>query len=214
MTTKCNVVIWKHITERTLQNNSVQFSHSVLSNSQRPMDCSTPGLPVHHQLPEFTPTHLYCIGDAIQPSHPLSSPSPHTFNLSQHQCLFNASVLRIRWPKDWSFSFSISPSKNIQVWSSLGWTGWIRWQSRTLSRVFSNTTVQKHQFFGAQFSLQSKFDINTGKIIALTRRTFVGKVMSLLFNMLSRLVITFLSRSKHLLIQMKNSIQIMINELP
>ena len=75
-----------------------------------PMDCSTPGLPVHCQLPEFTQTHVHRVGDTIQPSHPLSSPSPPAFNLSQNQGLFNESVLCIRWPKYWSFSFSISPS--------------------------------------------------------------------------------------------------------
>ena len=75
-----------------------------------PMDCSTSGLPVHHQLPEFTQTHVHQVSDAIQPSHPLSSPSPPAFNLSQHQVLSNESVLCIRWPKYWSFSFSISPS--------------------------------------------------------------------------------------------------------
>ena len=69
-----------------------------------------PGLPVHHQLPEFTQTHAHRVSDAIQPSHPLSSPSPPAFNLSQHQGLFNESALRIRWPKYWSFSFNISPS--------------------------------------------------------------------------------------------------------
>ena len=73
-----------------------------------PMNCSTPGLPVHHQLPEFT--HIHWVGDAIQPSHPLSSPSPPALNLSQHQGLFNESALRIRWPKYWSFSFNISSS--------------------------------------------------------------------------------------------------------
>ena len=88
----------------------VQFSHSVVPNSLRPMKHSTPGLPVHHQLPQFTQTHVHQVGDAIQLSHPLSSPSPPTFNLSQHQGLSNDSVLRIRWPKYWSFSFSISPS--------------------------------------------------------------------------------------------------------
>ena len=71
-----------------------------------PMGCSTPGFPVHHQLPEFTKTHVHWVGDAIQPSHPLSSPSPPAFNLSQHQSLFKW----VRWPKDWSFSFNISPS--------------------------------------------------------------------------------------------------------
>ena len=92
---------------------------------------------------------------------------------------------------------------NTQDCSPLGWTGWISLQSKGLSRVFSNTTVQKHQFFGAQPSSQSNSHIHTWpqeKTIALTRRTFVGKVMSLLFNMLSRLVITFLPRSKRLLI--------------
>ena len=75
-----------------------------------PMDCSTPGLPVHHQLPELAPTHVHWVGDAIQPSHPPSSPSPPAFNLSQHHGISNESVLCIRWPKYWSFSFSISPS--------------------------------------------------------------------------------------------------------
>jgi len=75
-----------------------------------PMKCGTPGFPVHHQLPELAQTHVHWISDAIQPSHPLSSPSPPAFNLSQHQVFSNESVLPIRWPKYWSFSFSISPS--------------------------------------------------------------------------------------------------------
>ena len=75
-----------------------------------PTDCSTPGFPVHHQLPEPAQTHVHGVSDAIQPSYPLSSPSPPAFNLSQHQGFSNESVLRIRWPKYWSFSFSISPS--------------------------------------------------------------------------------------------------------
>ena len=75
-----------------------------------PMDCSTPGLPVHHQIPEFTQTHVHWVGDAIQPSHPLSLPSPPAFNLSQHQGFSNEAVLCIKRPKYWSFSFSISPS--------------------------------------------------------------------------------------------------------
>ena len=94
------------------------------------------------------------------------------------------------------------PPMNTQAWSPLGWTGWISLQSKGLSRVFSNTTVQKHQLFGAQLSSQSNSQpyMTTGKTIALTRQTFVGKVMSLLFNMPSRWVITFLPRSKCLLI--------------
>ena len=74
------------------------------------MNCSTPGLPVHHQFLEPTQTHVYHISDAIQPSHPLSSPSPPAFNLCQHQGFFQMSQNRIKWPKYWSFSFSISPS--------------------------------------------------------------------------------------------------------
>ena len=75
-----------------------------------PMNCRMPGLPVHHQLPEFTQTHVHRVDDAIQPSHPLSSPSPPAFNLSKHQGLSKRSVLRSRWTKYWSFSFCISPS--------------------------------------------------------------------------------------------------------
>ena len=74
------------------------------------MDCSAPGFHVHHQLPKLAQTHVHQVGDAIQPSHPLLSPSPPVFNLSQNQVFPNESVLRIRWPKYWSFSFSISPS--------------------------------------------------------------------------------------------------------
>ena len=98
-------------------------------------------------------------------------------------------------------SASVLPM-NTQDSSPLGWIGWISLQSKGLSRVFSNTTVQKHQFFGAQLSLESNSHpyVTTGKTIALTRQAFVDKVMSLLFNILSRLVITFLPRSKHLLI--------------
>ena len=90
---------------------SVQFSCSVQCPALcDPMDCSTPGLPVHHQLQEFAQTHGHRVGDTIQPSHPLSSPSPPAFNLAQHQGL--ESVLHIRWPRYWSFSFSISSSND------------------------------------------------------------------------------------------------------
>ena len=115
----------------------------------------------------------------------------------------NESSLHMRWPKYWSFSFSIILPKNTEDWSPLEWTGWISLQSKGLSRVFSNTTVQKHQFFSAQLYFIVRLShphMTTGKTIALTRQTFVGKVMSPLFNMLSRLVITFLPRSKCLLI--------------
>ena len=98
---------------------SVQFSsvaQSCLTHCD-PMNCSTPGLPVHHQLPEFTQTHVHQVSDAIQPSHPPLSPSPPAPNPSQHQRdsndFANESTLRMRWPKYWSFSFSIIPSKQI-----------------------------------------------------------------------------------------------------
>ena len=114
-----------------------------------PMDYSMPGFPVHHQLPELAQTHVHWAGDAIQPSHPLLPPSPPAFNLSQHQGLFQWVSSSIRSPKYWSFSFSISPSSlNIQDWFPLGLIGLISLQFKGLSRVFSNTTVWKHQFFG------------------------------------------------------------------
>ena len=90
---------------------SVQFSRTVCLTLCNPMNCSTPGLPVHHQLLEFTQIHIHRVGDTIQPSHPLLSPSPPAPNPSQHQIFSNESTLCMRWPKYWSFNFSISPSK-------------------------------------------------------------------------------------------------------
>ena len=127
-----------------------------------PMDCSTPGFPVHHQLLEPTQTHVHQVGDAIQPFHPLSSPSPPAFNLSQHQGLFQwvGSSYQGGQSIGISASASVLPM-NFQDWFRLGWTGWISLQSKGYSRVFSNTTVEKHQFFGAQLSLQSNSHIHT-----------------------------------------------------
>ena len=113
-----------------------------------PMNRSMPGLPVHHHLPESTQTHVHWVGNAIQPSHPLSSPCPPAPNPSQHQGLFTSGRQSIGAPA----SASVLPM-NTQDWSPLVWTGWISLQSEGLSRVFSNTTVQKHQFFSAQLSL-------------------------------------------------------------
>ena len=118
-----------------------------------PMNCSIPGFPVYHQLPDLAQTHVHCIGDAIQPSHPLSSPSPPTFNLSQHQSFPKSQFFSSGGQ---SISVSVSASvhpMNIQDGFPLGLTDWISLQSRGLSRVFSNTTAQKRQFFGAQLSL-------------------------------------------------------------
>ena len=161
------------------------------------MNRSTPGLPVHHQLPESTQTHVHWVGDATQPSHPLLSPSPPALNLSQHEGLSNESALRTRWPKYWSFSFNISPSSEHPVVVSfrMDWLNLLAVQGTLKS---SRASILQHSaFFIVQLSHPY---MTTGKTIALTRWTFVGKVMFLLFNMLSRLVITFLPRSKRLLI--------------
>ena len=166
------------------------------------MNRSMPGLPVHHQLPEFTQTHVHRVSDAIQPSHPLSSPSPPALNLSQHQGLSNELALRIRWPKYWSFSFSISPSNEHpglicfrMDWLDLVVQGTLK---SLLQHHSSKASILQHSAF---FTVQlSHLYMTTGKTIALTRRTLIGKVMSLLLNMLYRLVITFLPKSKRLLI--------------
>ena len=101
-------VIVEPILFKNFQFSSIQsLSHVRLCD---PMNCSTPGLPVHHQLSEFTQTYAHWVGDAIRPSHPLLSPSPPTFDLSQHQGLFKWVSSSYQWPKYWSFSFSINPS--------------------------------------------------------------------------------------------------------
>ena len=166
------------------------------------MNPSTPGLPVHHQLPEITQTHVHRVGDTIQPSHPLLSPSLPTFNLSQHQGISSESVLCIRWPKYWSFSFSISPSNEYSGLLSFGmdWLDLLAVQGTLRSLLHHNSKASilwRSAVFIVQFSHPY---VTPGKTIALTRRTFVGKIMSLLFNMLSGLVIAFLLRNKRLLI--------------
>ena len=179
------------------------------------MNCSMPGLPVHHQLPESTQTQVHWVSDAIKPSHPLSSPSPPALNLSHIRVFSNESGLRIRWPKYWSFSFNISSSNEQPglISSRMDWLGLLADQGTLKSLLqhhSSKASILRHSAF---FTVQiSHPHMTTGKTIALTRRTFVGKVMSLLFNMLSRLVITFLSRSKRLLISWLQSPSAMILE--
>ena len=189
--------IWK-----TQNISSAQVSHWVVSVCD-PMDCSTPGFPVPHQLPEFIQTHVHWVVDAVQPSHPLSSPSPPAFNPFQHGVFSNESVFQITWQKYWSFSFSISPSNEhsglisfrmdwfdlLAIWGTL---------KDPLQHHGSKASIlQRSAFFIVQLSHPY---MTTGKPIALTRLTFVGKVMSLLFNILSRFVIAFLPRSKYLLV--------------
>ena len=167
------------------------------------MNCRTPGLPVHQQLLEFTQTHVHRVGDAIQPSHPLLSPSPPAPNPSQHQVLSNESTLHMRWPKYWSFSFSISPSNEHPGLISfrMDWLDLPAVQGTHKSLFQHHSSKASILLHSAFFTVQLSHPyMTTGKTIALTRWTFVGKVISLLFNMLSRLVITFLPKSKRLLI--------------
>ena len=159
------------------------------------MNHSMPGLPVHHQLPEFTQTHVHRVGDTIQPSHPLSSPSPPALNLSQHQGLF-------QWVNSlheyWSFRFSISPSNEHPGLISfrMDWLDLLAVQGTSKSLLQHHSSKASILRCSAFFTVQLSHPyVTTGKTIGLTRRTFVGKVMSLLFNVLSRLVITFLLRS-------------------
>ena len=140
---------------------SVQFSSvTQLCSTLQPHGLQHVRVPVHHQLPELAQTHVHWVGDAIQPSHPLSSPSPPAFNPSQSGS-FQMSQFFISGGQiiGVSGSASVLPL-NIQDWS-LGWTGWISMQSKGFSSIFSNTTVQNHQFFSAQLSLWSNSQIQT-----------------------------------------------------
>ena len=196
---------------------SVQFS-TVAQSSQTlcdPVDCSMPGLPVHHQLPKFTQTHVHWGSDIIQPSHPLSSPSPLAFNLSQHWKLFAMSQFFTSGGQNIRVSASTSVlPMNIQGWVPLGWTGWIPCNPRD-SQESSPTPQFKHINSLALSFLHSPTlnpYMTTGKTIVLTRWTFVGKVISLLLNMLSSLVITFLPRSKRLLISWWQSLKLTLKQ--
>ena len=166
------------------------------------MNRSTPGLPVHHQHPEFTQTHVHRVSDAIQPSHPRSSPSPPAPDPSI-RVFSSESTLLMRWPKYLSFNFSIIPSKEIPGLISfrMDWLDLLAVQGTPKSLLQHHSSKASILRGSAFFTVQISHPyMTTGKTIALTRRTLVGKVMSLLLNILCRLVITFLPRSKHLLI--------------
>ena len=181
------------------------------------MNRGTPGLPVHHQLPEFTQTHVLWVSDAIQPSHPLSSLSPPAFNLSEHQGLFRwvsssnqvAKVLEFQLQHQ---SFQWTPgliSLRMDWLDLLAVPGTLK--SLLQHRSSKASILQRSACFIVQLSHPY---MTTGKTIALTRWNFVDKVMSLLFNILSRLVITFLPRSKRLLISWLQSPSAVILEPP
>ena len=173
------------------------------------MACSMPGIPVLHQLLELAQTHVHLVSDAIQPSYPTSSPSPPAFNLSQHWGLF-------QWIS------SLHQVANILEHQSLQWifrtdflSDWLVWypcSPRTLLQHHSSkaSILRCSAFFIVHLSHPY---VTTGKTIALTRQTFVGKVISLLFSMLSRLVIAFLPRSKCVLISWPQSPSAVILEL-
>ena len=180
-----------------------------------PINCSIPGFLVHHQLLELAQTQAYWVSDAIQPSHTQSSPSP-AFNFPSISDFSNESDLCIRWLKYGSFSFSISPSNEqsglisfrIHLFGLLAVQGNLK---GLLQHHSSKTSVlQCSAFFMVKCSLPY---MTSGKTIALTRWAFVGKVMSLLFNMLSSLIIAFLPRSKHLLISWLQLPSVVILEL-
>ena len=167
------------------------------------MKPSTPGPPVHHQLLEFTQTHVHRVSDAIQPSHhcrpllllPLIPPSIKVF--------FNEPTLCRRWPKYWSFSFNISPSNEHPglVSFRMGWLDLLAVQGTLKSLLQHHSSKASILWHSAFLTVQLSHPyMTTAKTIALTRRTFVGKVMSLLLIILSKLIITFLPRSKRLLI--------------
>ena len=176
-----------------------------------------PGLPIHHQLPEFTQTHVHWVGDAIQPSHlcrpllllPSIFPSIRVFS--------NESALHIRWPKYWSFSFNISLSNEHPglIFFRMDWLDLLAAQGALKSLLQFHSSKASILLHSAFFMIQHSHPyMTTGKTVALTRQTFVDKVMSLLFNMLSRLVITFPPKRKHLLISWVQSPSAVILEPP
>ena len=169
---------------------SVQFSSvtQLCPTLCNPMDCSTPGFSVYHQLSEFMQTHVHWVGVATQPSHPLSSPSPPISIFPSIRVFSTVSVLPIRWPKYWSFSFSIIPSKEHPGLISfrMDWLYLLAVQGTLKSLLQHHSSkasiLQRSAFFTVQLSHPY---MTTGKTIASNRWTFVGKVMSLLLNMLN-----------------------------
>ena len=181
------------------------------------MGCSMPGFPVLHHLLELAQIHVHWVGDAIQPSPPLSPPSPLPSIFLSIRVFSNMLDVCIRWPKYWSFSLSISPSNEYSVLISFrtDWFDLLADQGTLKSLLQQHSSKAWILWRSAFVTVQLSHPyMTTGKTIALTRRTLVGKVMSLLFNMLSRLVIAFLPRSKCLLISWLQSPSAVILEPP
>ena len=177
------------------------FSCQVMSNSLWSHELQHIRLPCPSYLPEFAQTHDHWVGDAIQPSHPLSPSSPLAPNLSQHRVFSNVSAFHIRWPKYWSFNTSSSNEYSGLISFRIDRFDLLAVQ-RTLKSLLQHRSLKAAILWcSASFMVQlSHPHMTTWKTIALTTQTFVGKVMSLVFNMLSSFVITFLPRCKHLLI--------------
>ena len=172
-----------------------------MSNSLGPMDCSTPALPVLHYLPEFAQTHVHQVDDTIQPSHPLSSPSPPAFNLPSIRVFSSELALHIRWPKYWSFRISPSNEYSGLISFRIDWFDLLAVQGTLKSLLQHHNSKASILHHSASFMIQLSHPyMTTGEIIASTIQTFVGKGMSLLLNMRSRFFIAFFPRSKHLLI--------------
>ena len=166
------------------------------------MNCRMPGLPVLHHLPDHAQTHVHRVSDAIQPSYPLLSPSTSAFNVSSIRVFSNELALHIRWPKYWSFSFSISSSNGYSglISSRIDWFDFLAVQGTLKSLLWHHSSKTSILQGSAFFVVQLSHDMTTGKTIALTRQMFAGKVMSLFFNMLSKFVTAFLPKNKCLLI--------------
>ena len=167
------------------------------------MDFSMQAFPVLHHLPEFAQVHVHWISDAIQLSHSLLPSSPSAFNFSKHEVFSNESAVHIRWPKYWSCSFSTNPSKEHSVLISfrIDWFDLLAVQGTCKSLLQHHSSKTSILYHSASFMVQLTYPyMTTGNAIDLTIQAFVGKVISLLFNMLSRLVIAFLPRSKRFLI--------------
>ena len=175
-----------------------------------PMDCSTPGFLVLHYLSDLAQTHVHRVGNAIKPSHPLSSPSPPAFNLSQHQDLFQwvSSSHQVAKVLDLQLQHQSSSEYSGLISLRMDWLDLLVVQG-TLKSLLQHHSSKASVLQCSAFSIvqHSHTYMTTGKTIALTRWTFVGNVMSLLFNMLSRLVIAFLQRSKHLLMKYYSSLK-------
>ena len=182
-----------------------------------PTDCSTPGFLVHHQLLELTQTHVHWVGDAVQPSHPLSSPSPPTFDLSQHQGLFKwvSSLHQVAKVLEFQLQHQTFQWISRTDLFRMDWLGLLAVQGTLKSLLQHHSSKASILWHSAFIIVQLSHPYMTsGKTIGLTRWTFVGKVMSLFLNMLSRLVITFLPRSKRLLISQLQSPSAVILEPP